>query len=988
MKKLLSIVLAIALVFGTLPAFADHAAIESATAGENLFTYGYISGVNAAGDLNEEGLLTRAELAVIVASIRNESAAAAAFAGEAGFPDVKADDWFAPYVAYAKANGLMSGTSEGTFAPHAKVSSKQAAVVILAALGYQADVDFAWNTVEADLLNLTGIAIVSADEILRGDLFAALWEAVSKPVMKAAEGEEKQILGVVTGKIPAADLVPPVTELLIESVGSANLKEVFVTFNQKVDEDNLGTYEIAKVKGNKDQKISTKVLQEDGMTVKLVMDKALADSTAYKLTVKDTVSAKDAEMKLAEKEVEFSIQDVERPRVESVKVSGPKQLTITFTEPIEKVGKVKVKHGKTTLGHKNPTADLRTVNVELYSNMKDGEEYTIEISEFKDYNKMENIPASDTFTYAEDKEAPTLSVKEATQEYVVVEFSKPVKGLEPKFFHHTFTKYKAVKIVKVDKDTEIKKNDAVSSAKIVFYTDGSADQWALPAGTVKFMWDGDKIKDLWDNKLGDGETELSISADLEKPEVKKVEVKSNTKLVVEFTKAVDRVDSGVSYKKCFVVKDEKGKLITTTVTPDADKKKWTVMFKKQDDGKTIELVLDKLEDKTLNANKLDKYTETLTIADADGPKVEMVKYLSDATLGYAVNYTGDDIKPAKIFVFFDETVEKGALDGANYKLGNGTDYISLENEGEFYEDSSKVVVFELTKAEWEKVGSIADPASYNKMIVVKVEDKEGNAVQSEVKDLENMATLNPAGALDYAKDADHGDKPYIHLTAKNKMVVRFNQDITDLDGAVFTVHTTTGGVTTAVVANGESTTDKANEVELTFANNLVADNEKVGDGLLDIELESVAGVKTQFGGDVAQGITGAQNVLDVMAPEVAKNANDDDMIKAVKETATEKGYITITFTRPLEIQGSSLSNENKAKIEKALKLSNVNGDKYSYLATGDMHLDYAVAGNVLTITFDKLVADDEVSLDCTASDFFRGYNEEKVSSFSKDVLVK
>ncbi len=188
MKKLLALGLTIVLICSSVPAFA-----VDGTAGQNLFKYHYIAG-DETGD------------SVLVASMRNEQNTAAAFPSESGFSDVDGSEWFAPFVSYAKSMGYVSGTPEGMYKPHTKVSSKHAAVVVLAVLGYQADVDYKWSTVESDLGNLTGISIVSTPEITRGQLFEVLWQAVSQAVMKENSEGKKQVLGVQTGKIPPEDL--------------------------------------------------------------------------------------------------------------------------------------------------------------------------------------------------------------------------------------------------------------------------------------------------------------------------------------------------------------------------------------------------------------------------------------------------------------------------------------------------------------------------------------------------------------------------------------------------------------------------------------------------------------------------------------------------------------------------------------------------------------------------------------------------------------
>ena len=51
------------------------------------------------------------------------------------FTDVKASDWFAPYVCYAKNNGIIGGYSDGSFKPGNTINLAEAAKIVVNALG-------------------------------------------------------------------------------------------------------------------------------------------------------------------------------------------------------------------------------------------------------------------------------------------------------------------------------------------------------------------------------------------------------------------------------------------------------------------------------------------------------------------------------------------------------------------------------------------------------------------------------------------------------------------------------------------------------------------------------------------------------------------------------------------------------------------------------------------------------------------------------------
>lgn len=137
MKRVLSLVLALVLVLGTMPmAFADVTA-TSMDAGQTLKTYGLVQG-DENGNLNEEGMLTRAQMMVVLARLLGVEDEAKAYAIPSTSTDVEGH-WAAHYIAYAEMKGWTSGVGNGMFAPEGKVTTQQVAKFMLTALGYEAN---------------------------------------------------------------------------------------------------------------------------------------------------------------------------------------------------------------------------------------------------------------------------------------------------------------------------------------------------------------------------------------------------------------------------------------------------------------------------------------------------------------------------------------------------------------------------------------------------------------------------------------------------------------------------------------------------------------------------------------------------------------------------------------------------------------------------------------------------------------------------------
>lgn len=104
--------------------FGDMAADKNRIAVEALAARGIISGKSENAFAPDEDI-DRAEFAAIVVNALGLAPKAGG-----GFTDVKAGEWYAPYVGTASAYGIVSGTSAATFAPAQKITKQEAAAMI------------------------------------------------------------------------------------------------------------------------------------------------------------------------------------------------------------------------------------------------------------------------------------------------------------------------------------------------------------------------------------------------------------------------------------------------------------------------------------------------------------------------------------------------------------------------------------------------------------------------------------------------------------------------------------------------------------------------------------------------------------------------------------------------------------------------------------------------------------------------------------------
>ena len=172
MKRLLSIVLALALVLCLVPS-AFAASDEAYQSAYSLYHLGLFKGVGTKSDGSVDFGLdrtpTRHEAVTMLVRLLGKEKEATAGTWQTPFTDVA--DWAAPYVGYAYANGLTNGTSATTFDGDALIDANQYLTFVLRALGYTSGVDFQWNEALETAVNWLGLTYDLVDSpFTRGDV--------------------------------------------------------------------------------------------------------------------------------------------------------------------------------------------------------------------------------------------------------------------------------------------------------------------------------------------------------------------------------------------------------------------------------------------------------------------------------------------------------------------------------------------------------------------------------------------------------------------------------------------------------------------------------------------------------------------------------------------------------------------------------------------------------------------------------------------------
>ena len=148
LKRALSLAMASVMVLGLMvvgtgASYQDVASDDNKEAIEVLQTVGVMVGDDK-GNFNPDQNVTRNEMAVIMANLMDYRVAS--YSGTSPFTDVPS--WAEPYVAACYTNGITSGISATKFGGDQTVTTAQAALMLMKALGYfqyQSDFDSDWQ---------------------------------------------------------------------------------------------------------------------------------------------------------------------------------------------------------------------------------------------------------------------------------------------------------------------------------------------------------------------------------------------------------------------------------------------------------------------------------------------------------------------------------------------------------------------------------------------------------------------------------------------------------------------------------------------------------------------------------------------------------------------------------------------------------------------------------------------------------------------------
>ncbi len=522
MRKILSLVLVLALVLGAFPVFADNDAMDPMAAAEVLKGYKVLIG-NEVGDLMLDEYLTREQSLVVLARLMGMEDEAKATTIAASFKDIPAGSYYAPFIAFAEGKGWTNGIGNSLFGYGQQVKTQEAAAFMLRALGYEVAYEDVM-TKAAELGILKGVSSEAGADMLRGQLAVMMYNTLeTKPMNSDITLREQLGLGEVAQSGAA----------VITDVVADNLKQLKVYFSAPVekagDEDNWSVNKKASFKITEDAKFA---LSEDKMMVTITLDSEnLAEQQeVVSLTCKDL---------LAEEVTIDGIQflDTTIPEVEKVEVIGINTIKVTFSEPMVKASLQNKEHYfvKKADGTKLHISKVTEENygmvayVELYSDLAEGD-IVVEVkdvNDFQDFNIKQ--PAIFNLTVVKDTEKPYITgYKDASPYEVTLIWNEDIKFVDDPIklekFYHTNTH-------DTPKSVSIHGNEMT----LVFEKTEDEDK-LLPAGTAYIYVQDKAVQDYWENQNDDQMFVMEIELDKEPPSIVKYkQLSGQRRLEVEFS---------------------------------------------------------------------------------------------------------------------------------------------------------------------------------------------------------------------------------------------------------------------------------------------------------------------------------------------------------------------------------------------------------------------------------------------------------------------
>jgi len=943
MKKGLSLLVAFALVFSLFSSVA-FAATTPSEAGQKLKSLGIILG-DQDGNLMEDAEWKRQDVAVLLSRLMGQEDEAKNTPKSHTYADVRGT-YYDGYLSWARENGYMIGHSDTNFGFDDPITVKEFLTVILRALGY--DPDFSSGEVEKLAVEL-GLVEEGTDfsaVATRGDTFVIIVTALDTEV--AGTGQK---LGTVLG-LPGYEVTDPA----VTGVTALNLKQVKVTFNKPVDKayaETTSAYKVYNSDENDDLVTSDgKVeLQSDNTSVIITLGEKLANGQSDAKIVVEGV--KDVDGKTVPKfEGTFAVQDNTVPTVVGVKVVGPRDIEVEFSEPMENFAEEDFSVDDGAYFVVDVSDDVSSkVTVTTGLDMSEGEhKIRIDSKNGQDLAGYKPVPVTITFTVVKDTTPPVAEVLSVSPTQVKIGFNKPVDNVKNSnvLFRHTYNngKYEGNGAEEYDVDGNTYQRVTSNSSSTEFTVSFRDMPMALGKNRLYITYADDKngpfITDRWGNKFEETSLEFEVTMDTTKPTVKEVKVEDAETIRIIFSEAVD--PESVKNTENYVVKDSTGseiEVVEAEVDEDHDNEVLLKFDEEALGGGTYTIEISGITDTALIPNAMDPYSATITANDTVRPYV-----LSSAK--WTVINDDDDLR---IYIPFSEQMKASTLVKSNFAK-----YDAVNDKFVALDKNDTISVAGDAKSVTITLKGYGEPGPGDKVIQIggNVTDLAGNPLR-----WLSVVGINDGGAED-SKDNDDFAlvKDEIGLEkakaiSKNRIEVTFDGRLNSVVASEFQVYAddaVTGDTYNVKVVSHSINKDGKSVVVFELQGKSMATDAKIEGDALGIKVIKNERTKSFLGAPIT---IGDIEIKDGIAPEIFK----------VEFKAADT--IELTFTEPLK--------------EDSIAKSGLNGFSVS---SGELkELDIDAANGKITLKGDKFKKGSTVSYNGNADITDEAGN--KLKAFSK-----
>ena len=339
-KKIIILSLSILLVFSNF-SFADKMINEKA---DVLVQLSLLRGNGNSLDLDSK--LSRAEGSAFIVRImgmENKVLSNKSKYITSVFPDVKSEDWYAPYVGYCVKEGIINGYPDGTFKPNEFLSEKAFLKMVLKALGYT---DFTWETVNTAAYDVGLVKDISyavkVDDNLdykRSMVVDTLYNSLKININSSYKTVVNRLIdnNIISeikanslGVLKIDDLKTDIKELNILS----NV-EVSIKFNENISKINKSDVLIYE-KNNKENKLEIKeiILKDDNLNI---TTSPQVEGVDYIIEINNIVDSDNNIVEILSKNFSgYTIPEIKSDyfKISKVESISKSQINVYFTHPI------------------------------------------------------------------------------------------------------------------------------------------------------------------------------------------------------------------------------------------------------------------------------------------------------------------------------------------------------------------------------------------------------------------------------------------------------------------------------------------------------------------------------------------------------------------------------------------------------------------------------------------------------------------------------